>query len=102
MKARLLLVAVVLACSSKPPAAPVTSALPAPAPASVASTPAPAAPAPAPAAVADVGTAAASAPAARSAAPEYRSDPAKGIDPATVGTGKHFLAVSESPAASQV
>src|SRR5215470_9402667 len=83
MKARLLLVAVVLACSSKPPAAPVTSAPPA--------------------AVADVGTQAGSAaPAARPAEPEYRSDPAKRIDPATVGTGKHFLAVSESPAASQV
>src|SRR5262249_59049934 len=34
--------------------------------------------------------------------PEYGSAPAKGIDPATVGPGKHFLAVSESPAASKV
>jgi gamma-glutamyltranspeptidase/glutathione hydrolase len=102
MKARLLLVAVVLACSSKPPAAPVTSAPAATAPAPAAATaPAPA-PAPAPAAVADVGTQAASAGTARPAAPEYRSDPAKGIDPATVGTGKHLLAVSESPAASKV
>jgi gamma-glutamyltranspeptidase/glutathione hydrolase len=96
MNARFLLVAVVLACSSKPPAAPVATA-PAAAPA-----PAPAAPAPAPAAVADVGTQTGSAaPAARPTGPEYRSDPAKLIDPATVGTGKHFLAVSESPAASK-
>src|SRR5215468_3387975 len=98
MKARLLLVAVVLACSSKPPAAPVTSA-----PAATAPAPAAPASAPAPAAVADVGTQTGStAPVARPAEPEYRSDPAKGIDPATVGTGKHFLAVSESPAASKV
>src|SRR5262245_4247089 len=97
MKARLLLVAVVLACSSKPPAAPVASAPMAAAPAVV-----PAPTAPAPAAVADVGAQAGSAAPARRAEPEYRSDPAAQIDPATVGTGKHFLAVSESPAASKV
>jgi gamma-glutamyltranspeptidase / glutathione hydrolase len=100
MNARLLLVAVVLACSSKPPAAPVASA-PAAATAPAAA-PAPAAPAPAPAAVADVGAQAGSAGPARPAEPEYRSDPAALIDPATIGTGKHFLAVSESPAASKV
>jgi gamma-glutamyltranspeptidase/glutathione hydrolase len=92
MNARLLLLAVVLACSGKPPAAPVATA-----PAAPASTPAPA-----PAAVADVGTQTGSAAPARPTQPEYRSDPSKQIDPATVGTGKHFLAVSESPAASQV
>ena len=98
MKARLLLVAVVLACSSKPPpAAPVASA---PAAAAPAAAPA-SAPAPAPAAVADVG---ASTPpgAAPAPAPEYRGDPGKLIDPTAVGTGKHFMAVSESPAASKV
>jgi gamma-glutamyltranspeptidase/glutathione hydrolase len=94
MNARFLLVAVVLACSSKPPAAPVATA--------PAAAPAPAPAAPAPAAVADVGTQTGSAaPAARPTGPEYRSDPAKLIDPTTVGTGKHFLAVSESPAASK-
>jgi gamma-glutamyltranspeptidase / glutathione hydrolase len=94
MNARFLLVAVVLACSSKPPAAPVATA--------PAAAPAPAPAAPAPAAVADVGTQTGSAaPAARPTGPEYRSEPAKLIDPATVGTGKHFLAVSESPAASK-
>ncbi|HEX3762361.1 MAG TPA: gamma-glutamyltransferase [Kofleriaceae bacterium] len=100
MKARLLLVAVVLACSGKPPAAPVPATPPvaaAPAPA------APAAPAPPPAAVADVGNqpGSGSGAPARTAEPEYRGDPARLIDPATVGTGKHFLAVSESPAASK-
>src|SRR3954469_18951768 len=106
MNARFLLLAVVLACSSKPPAAPVATApapVAAPAPARARVAPrAPAAPAPSPAAVADVGTQTGSAGPARPTQPEYRGDPAKQIDPATVGTGKHFLAVSESPAGSQV
>src|SRR5689334_15527411 len=89
MKARLLLVAVVLACSRKPPPPPPA------APAEVGQ--AAAAPAPAPSAAAKPVAAKPMA-----AEPEYRGDPAKFIDPATVGTGKHFLAVSESTYASKV
>jgi len=88
MKARLLLVAVVLGCSRNPPPPPPA------APVGVS-----------PAAVAEVPAApnpSTAAPARPSSGPEYRSDPAKLIDPATVGTGKHFMAVSESPLASQV
>lgn len=89
MKARLLLVAVILACSRNPPppppAAPAEVSAPAPAPAK----PSAGAAAPAPAKPAAAG-------------PEYRSDPAKLIDPATLGTGKHFMAVSESTYASKV
>ncbi|HEY0479422.1 MAG TPA: gamma-glutamyltransferase [Kofleriaceae bacterium] len=95
MKARLLLVAVVLACSRQPPppppVAPAEVAAPALAPAPAA--PAPAAPAPAPAAAAA---------AKPGSGTEYRGDPAALIDAETVGTGKHFMAVSESRHASQV
>lgn len=102
MKARLLLVAVVVACSrtpspAPPPAAAAAPQVSAPGPA----VPAPAAPAAAPAAPAPTPAPAAAAQAS-SPEPEYRSDPARLIDPATVGTGKHFLAVSESPEASKV
>src|SRR5262245_5005035 len=103
MTARLLLVALAVACSRTsppPPATPAAAATAAPAPAA---TPPPAA-TPRPAAVADVGS---SAPAPAPAAPaarehEYRSDPSQLIDSATVGTGKHFMAVSESRHASSV
>src|SRR5689334_22235988 len=91
MKARLLLVAVVLACSRKPPPPPPA------APAEVGQAAAAPAPAPAPSAAAKPVAAKPMA-----AEPEYRGDPAKFIDPATVGTGKHFLAVSESTYASKV
>ena len=89
MKARFLLVAVVLACSRMPPPPPPPAS-----PAEVsASVPAPA---PAPPPAADV------APPKPAAEPEYRGDPAKFIDPATVGTGVHFMAASESTYASKV
>jgi gamma-glutamyltranspeptidase / glutathione hydrolase len=97
MKARFLLAAVVLAwsCSSPPPpAAPTAAAAPAAAPAP--------APAPAPVAQAPSAPAAKPATAGPETGQEYRGDPSKGIDPSTVGSGKHFMAVSESTAASKV
>ena len=98
MTVRFLLAAVVFAwsCSSPPP----------PPPAAPAAVTAPAAAAPTPPPVAAPAPAAPAAPAAKpplpEAQPEYRGDPAAQIDPSTVGSGKHFLAVSESPAASKV
>ena len=77
MKARLLLVALAVACSRKPPPPPAVEVGKA--------APAPTAPAAKP-----------------TGGPEYRSDPAALIDPTTVGTGAHFMAVSESRSASQV
>ena len=101
MTVRSLLAAVVLAwsCSSPPPPPPAGPAV-ATAPVAAAPVPPPVAePAPAPAPAAPP---AAARPVAPEAAPEYRGDPAKQIDPSTVGSGKHFLAVSESPLASKV
>jgi len=103
MKARLLAVALVVACSSKPapPVAPphaaavaAGQAAPAPAPA-----PAPATPAPA---QADVAPSAPGPAQQTPAGPEFLTPDDTFVVPSTVGTGKHFLAVSESRDASQV
>jgi gamma-glutamyltranspeptidase/glutathione hydrolase len=110
MKARILLAAVLLACARTPPPPPPATPLaaaPAPAtaptPSQAPASPAPGSQVPAASAVADVGSSAPPpTPAQQSTEPEYRTDPAKLINPATVGSGKHLLAVSESPAASKV
>src|SRR4051794_28954543 len=97
MTVRSLLAAVVLAWScSSPPPPPVAGPAVATAPAAAAPVP------PAVAVPAPVPAPAAAPAAAPEMAREYRDDPAKQIDPSTVGSGKHFLAVSESPAASKV
>ena len=90
MKARVLLFAVVFACSHPaPPPAPVVAA-PAPVveppPLPVAATTPPPAPPAAP-------------------APEFRAGTAGSpsfVDPSTVGSGKHFMVVSEAPLATKV
>jgi len=82
MNVRVLLLAVAVACSRQPPPPP---------------TPPP--PAPAAPAVAEVKPAAPVAPPVASAA--YRSDADHFIDATTVGSGKHFMVVSESPLATR-
>jgi len=85
MNVRVLLLAVAVACSRQPPPPP-----PPPTPAAIAA----AAPA------ADRAAKPAKDPAP--AKPEYRKESDSFIDPETVGSGKHFMVVSESPAASKV
>jgi len=88
MKVRVLLLAAVFACSH--PAPPPPPPAPAPPPAPVVEAPAPP-PAPAPP--------------APPPGPEFRTGPAGAtsfVDPATTGSGKHFMVVSESALASKV
>jgi gamma-glutamyltranspeptidase / glutathione hydrolase len=89
MNARVLLVAAAVACSRQPPPPP------------------PPAPATPPVAVSTVaggsgGSAATPSKEASSGKPVYRQASDHFIDPATVGSGAHFMAVSESPLASKV
>jgi gamma-glutamyltranspeptidase/glutathione hydrolase len=82
MNARVLVLALAVACSRQPPPPP------------------PATPAPAPRAEPP-----ATRPSADSAAPgkpEYRSEGTTFVDPKTIGSGKHFMVVSESPLATKV
>jgi gamma-glutamyltranspeptidase / glutathione hydrolase len=84
MNVRVLLLAVAVACSRQPPPpppppAPVTTPAPTPAADTAAKPKDPAPP-----------------------KPEFRKESDSFIDKETVGSGKHFMAVSESPAASKV
>jgi len=81
MNVRVLLVAVAIACARQPP----------PPPPATPTTP-PVAEAPGPRPSVD----------ARPAKPEYRSERGNFVDPATTGSGKHFMVVSESPLATEV
>jgi gamma-glutamyltranspeptidase/glutathione hydrolase len=93
MNARVLLLAVALACSRQPPPPPPVNP---PAEAVVRPTAKPApAPAPAPTPL-DVGRIA---PAAQ---PTFRDGATSFVDPATAGTGKSFMVVSEGPLATRV
>jgi len=86
MNARVLLVAAIVACSRQPPPPPP------PAPPAAVSTPA----------GVSGGSAARPNKEAAPGKPVYRQTSDHFIDPATVGSGAHFMAVSEAPLASKV
>jgi gamma-glutamyltranspeptidase / glutathione hydrolase len=93
MNARVLLLAVAVACSRQPPPPPpVTPSAEAVAPRPVAKPD----PAPATATPLDVGRI------ATAAQPTYRDGATSFVDPATAGTGKRFMVVSEAPLATRV